>query len=121
MQFSERRNTTRWIIIITSFVIVSLILWNTYSFFQIFKQEERTKMELWAKAQKNITTANLDTEIELPSFILQNNKNIPLILTDSKGKIISTLNIDEIEKDSIKLKEFLDEIKNKSLELINEY
>lgn len=114
MQFSERRNTTRWIIIITSFVIVSLILWNTYSFFQIFKQEERTKMELWAKAQKNITTANLDTEIELPSFIIQNNKNIPLILTDSKGKIISTLNIDEIEKDSIKLKEFLDEIKNQN-------
>lgn len=114
MQFSERRNTTRWIIIITSFVIVSLILWNTYTFFQIFKHEERTKMELWAKAQKNITTANLDTEIELPSFILENNKNIPLILTDSKGKIISTLNIDEIEKDSIKLKEFLDEIKNQN-------
>ena len=114
MQFSERRNTTRWIIIITSFVIVSLILWNTYSFFQIFKQEERTKMELWAKAQKNITTANLDTEIELPTFILQNNKNIPLILTDSKGKIISTLNIDEIEKDSIKLKKFLEEIKSQN-------
>lgn len=114
MQFSERRNTTRWIIIITSFVIVSLILWNTYSFFQIFKQEERTKMELWAKAQKSITTANLDTEIELPSFIIQNNKNIPLILTDSKGKIISTLNIDEIEKDSVKLKRFLDEIKNQN-------
>ena len=114
MQFSERRNTTRWIIIITSFVIVSLILWNTYSFLQIFKQEERTKMELWAKAQKSITTANLDTEIELPSFIIQNNKNIPLILTDSKGKIISTLNIDEIEKDSVKLKRFLDEIKNQN-------
>jgi len=71
-------------------------------------------MELWAKAQKNITTANLDTEIELPSFILQNNKNIPLILTDSKGKIISTLNIDEIEKDSIKLKKFLEEIKSQN-------
>lgn len=71
-------------------------------------------MELWAKAQKSITTANLDTEIELPSFIIQNNKNIPLILTDSKGKIISTLNIDEIEKDSVKLKRFLDEIKNQN-------
>lgn len=114
MQFSERRNTTRWIIIITSFVIVSLILWNTYSFFQIFKQEERSKMELWAKAQKSLMTADLDTEIELPSFILENNKNIPLILTDSKGKIISTLNIDEIEKDSIKLKKFLNEIKNQN-------
>jgi C4-dicarboxylate-specific signal transduction histidine kinase len=114
MQFSERRNTTRWIIIITSFVIVSLILWNTYTFFQIFKNEERSKMELWAKAQKNIMTANLDTEIELPRYILENNKNIPLILTDSKGKFISCLNIDEIEKDTIKVKKFLEEIKNQN-------
>ena len=37
MQFSEKRNFTRWIIIMASFVIVVLILWNTYSFFQIFK------------------------------------------------------------------------------------
>jgi len=45
MQFSESRITTRWIIVFVSFLIVSLILWNTYSFFQIFKEEERIKME----------------------------------------------------------------------------
>ena len=44
MQFAERPNTTRWIIIIASFVIVTLILWNTYNFFQVFKTEERQKM-----------------------------------------------------------------------------
>ncbi len=114
MQFSERRNTTRWIIIIASFVIVSLILWNTYTFFQIFKNEERNKMELWAKAQKSLMTANVDTEIELPSFILEKNKNIPLILTDSKGKIISSLNIGDIENDSIKVKAFLNSIKKQN-------
>lgn len=114
MQFSERRNTTRWIIIIASFVIVSLILWNTYTFFQIFKNEERNKMELWAKAQKSLMTANVDTEIELPSFILEKNKNIPLILTDSKGKIISSLNIGDIENDSIKVKSFLNSIKKQN-------
>ena len=36
MQFSEKRNLTRWIIIISSFLIASLILWNTYVFFQTF-------------------------------------------------------------------------------------
>ena len=70
MQFSEKRNLTRWIIIISSFLIASLILWNTYVFFQTFKEEERNKMELWAKAQKTLMNSDVDTEIELPSFMI---------------------------------------------------
>jgi two-component system, sporulation sensor kinase D len=114
MQFSEKRNLTRWIIIISSFLIASLILWNTYIFFQTFKEEERNKMELWAKALKNFRNAALDADVELPTFIMENNKNIPLILTDKKGKILSNLNLGEIENDTIKVKEFLNSIKNQN-------
>jgi two-component system, sporulation sensor kinase D len=114
MQFSEKRNLTRWIIIISSFLIASLILWNTYVFFQTFKEEERNKMELWAKAQKTLMNSDVDTEIELPSFIIENNKNIPLILTDKKGKILSNLNLGEIENDSVKVKEVLNKIKSQN-------
>ncbi len=114
MQFSEKRNLTRWIIIISSFLIASLILWNTYVFFQTFKEEERNKMELWATALKNLRNADVDADIELPTFIIENNKNIPLILTDKKGKILSNLNLGEIENDSINVKEFLNKIKNQN-------
>ena len=114
MQFSEKRNLTRWIIIISSFLIASIILWNTYIFFQIFKEEERNKMELWATAQQSLTNANEFSDIELPLFILQNNKSIPLILTDAKDKILSSANVEAIEKDSLKLKEFLFDIKNQN-------
>jgi two-component system, sporulation sensor kinase D len=114
MQFSEKRNLTRWIIIISSFLIASLILWNTYVFFQIFKEEERNKMELWATAQQSLSNANEFTDIELPSYILTNNKTIPLILTDKKGKILSNLNLGEIENDTVKVKEFLKVIKNQN-------
>jgi nitrogen-specific signal transduction histidine kinase len=114
MQFSEKRNLTRWIIIISSFLIASLILWNTYVFFQTFKEEERNKMELWATAQKTLMNSDVDTEIELPTFIIENNKNIPLILTDKNGIILSNLNLGEIENDSLKVKEFLNKIKNQN-------
>ena len=114
MQFSEKRNLTRWVIIISSFLIASLILWNTYIFFQTFKEEERNKMELWATALKNVRNAGLDADLELPTFIMENNKNIPLILTDKKGKILSDLNLGEITNDSIKVKEFLNSIKNQN-------
>ncbi len=114
MQFSEKKNLTRWIIIISSFLIASLILWNTYVFFQTFKEEERNKMELWATALKNLRNADVDADIELPTFIIENNKNIPLILTDKKGKILSNLNLGEIENDSVKVNEFLNKIKNQN-------
>ena len=113
MQFSERRNLTRWFIIIASFFIVVLILWNTYNFFQIFKNEERAKMEFWASAQKTLANANEFTDIELPFQIIQNNTTIPMIVTDSKDSIISHNNIDEaITNDNVALKKYFNSIKN---------
>ena len=113
MQFSERRNLTRWFIILASFFIVVLILWNTYNFFQIFKNEERAKMEFWASAQKTLANANEYTDVDLPLQIIQNNTTIPMIVTDSKDSIINYENIDEaIANDTVALKKYFNSIKN---------
>ncbi|MBC7524180.1 MAG: HAMP domain-containing histidine kinase [Flavobacterium sp.] len=111
MQFTDNRNTTRWIIIIASFFIVLLILWNTYTFFQIFKNEERLKMQVWASAQKSLLNANLESDnIELNLEIFSKNKTIPLILTENNA-IINNANIDDyIAKDSIRLQKFLKQL-----------
>jgi two-component system, sporulation sensor kinase D len=93
MQFSESRNTSRWIIIFASFLIILLILWNTYTFFQIFKQEERLKMNLWANAQKTLINAGENTDLELPLQIFSNNTSIPIMLTENDS-IINSINID---------------------------
>ena len=119
MQFSEKRNLTRWIIIMASFVIVVLILWNTYSFFQIFKDEERVKMQNWALAQKKINSADpkADVDMELPFQIIQE-PNIPIIVTE-KDSIINTNNIDsDILKDKVKLNAFLQKLKNQNEPII---
>lgn len=113
MQFSKNRLTTRWIIIIASFVIVLLILWNTYSFFQIFKNEERVKMEHWAEAQKSLNNADVNADIELPLKIIQN-ATIPIIETED-DKILNSKNIDEsITKDSLKLNKYLEKLKSQN-------
>jgi len=117
MQFSKNRNTTRWIIIFASFLIISLILWNTYTFFQIFKNEERVKMQNWALAQKKINTADPNADIELPFQIIQE-ASIPIIVTN-KDSIINTNNIDiDILKDKIKLNTFLKKLKNQNEPII---
>ena len=115
MLFSEKRNLTRWIIIMTSFVIVTLIMWNTYTFFQIFKNDERVKMEVWAESLKTLLNADpLQDDVELPRQVISNNKTIPVILTENNS-IINTANIDEnIIKDKTKLADFLDKLKKQN-------
>ena len=56
MNFLTNNILFRRIAISISLIIVSLILWNTYTFFQKFKEEERIKMEILATAQKEIVT-----------------------------------------------------------------
>lgn len=95
MTFSKHRNLIRWIIIIASFAIISLILWNTYIFFQNFKAEERVKMENWSFAQQNLISSESNDEIEVTSKILESNNSTPMLLLDAEGNIISSNNLDE--------------------------
>ena len=116
MQFSEKRNLTRWIIIFASFVIVSLILWNTYVFFQIFKNEERLKMQVLAESIKTISKANLETDdVELPIQIISNNKTIPVIVINQNGQIQKSTNIeDDITSNPKKIAAFLAKLKSEN-------
>lgn len=94
-------NNTFWLkrlAIGVSIIIVSFILWNTYVFFQKFKQEERAKMELFATAMKEFSeNQNLNDNFNLENKVFDNIKNIPLILTDEKGDIIEYQNLDSIK------------------------
>lgn len=121
MTFFDRRISTRWVIIFVSFLIISLILWNTYTFFQIFKNEERLKMNLWADAQKTLINAGENTDVALPLQIFSNNTSIPIIVTEN-DKIINTVNIDEsIVKDKKQSVAFLNNLKNENDPIIIEY
>lgn len=91
------RNITRWIVIVASFIIISLILWNTYVFFQHFKAEERIKMENWSFALKTLIESSDDSEIEVASRINESNTTTPMILLDPKNNIDSSRNIDTLK------------------------
>ena len=101
-----------------SFSIVSLILWNTYSFFNRFKNEERLKMEIVATAMKEFAkNQNLEADISLEDKIIKSNTNIPMILVDENGNIgaDSYLNLDpEKAKDPAYLQEQLQIMKEQN-------
>ena len=86
---------TKRIVIFVLFIIVSLILWNTYIFFQKFKQEERAKMEIFASAIKELATnTDLNASTNLETKIFENITNIPLILVNEDGTIKDSQNLD---------------------------
>lgn len=87
----------RWGVIATSFIIVSLILWNTYDFFKKFKSEERAKMEILAKGYERFNSANLNADISLESKIIGNNHNIPMLITNETDSIIDWSNLDSLK------------------------
>lgn len=125
MQISDKKAVTRAVIIAVSFFIVIFIVWNTYYLFQIFKAEERNKMELWANATEAMSS---DEKVLVTlSQIINNNNTIPLILTDSEGKITKARNIDEsviqndVVKDSVRAYRLLNEFKTANNRLSIEY
>ena len=123
MTFSMNRNVLRWIIIITSFIIISLILWNTYIFFQNFKAEERTKMQNWSFAQKELNrNMDLDTDFgELTIQVLSSNTTTPMIRVNDDGSINHN-NIDEEKaKDSLYIQKLIKQFKNENQPLEVKY
>ena len=82
----ENKNLFRWVSILISSILVSLILWNTYTFFQNFKEEERIKMNIWAHAFDDVNNNDdLNAVINELSFeILQSNHTTPMIIMNNK-------------------------------------
>ena len=97
MNFLANAFLFKRIAVLISLIIVSLILWNTYIFFQKFKTEERAKMEILAAAQEELKTGDLDANVDLSLKIIENNKSIPMILVDEKGTIETYQNLNPVK------------------------
>ncbi len=102
MNFNPKNKISNIFLLIASFVIVSLILWNTNSFFKKFKEEERYKMEIWATAQSELLQSSEDRDLgNLHVKIFQNNTSTPMILVNKDGSVKTNNMDDEIESDSV--------------------
>lgn len=88
MNFNPKNKISNIFLLIGSFVVVSLILWNTNSFFKQFKDEERLKMEIWATAQSEFLQSSENVDLgSLHLKVFQNNTSTPMILINKDGSI----------------------------------
>jgi nitrogen-specific signal transduction histidine kinase len=112
----ENKNLFRWVSILISSILVTLILWNTYTFFQNFKEEERVKMNIWAHAFDDVNNNDdLNAVINELSFeILQSNHTTPMIIMNNKGEY-DLQNIKNVTSlDSLRIKKLVSRFKEEN-------
>ncbi len=97
------------VVLIVSGVIIGVVsLLYTETFLRELRMEEERKIRLWAKAVEAVFGASEEENLAFYSEIIQNNKTIPVILTDGQGSIIAHRNLNVPEGDSDKLARFLE-------------
>ncbi len=112
MQLLKNKEFTRWFIVVTSLVIMTLITWNIVVFYDRIKVDERTKMSVWVMAMESVSQAALkDADLNFELEILKLNQNIPTIILDDSDEILTVDNVpEEIASDSLKLRKFIDKL-----------
>ncbi|WP_298998853.1 HAMP domain-containing sensor histidine kinase [uncultured Tenacibaculum sp.] len=123
MAFFKNTYWIKRIAISISLLIVLFILWNTYVFFQKFKKDERSKMEIYATAIKE-AAANSDSNgsFNLVTKVYQTIENIPTISVHENGDIKEFNNLDSIKSKNPKyLQQQLNIMKNQNEPIVIEY
>jgi len=116
MNFIPKNKISNIFLLIGSFAVVSLILWNTNSFFKQFKEEERLKMEIWATAQSEFLQSSETVDLgSLHLKVFQNNTSTPMILIN-KDESIRVNNFPPTKvNDSLFIQDQLKKFKNENI------
>lgn len=85
MDFYSRKNLWKFILLVFAILIGSITLVYTESFLAELRKEEVKKANLWAQAMSTIQQADNNTELTLPTQIMESNTTIPVIITNHKG------------------------------------
>lgn len=95
-----------FIVIGVAIIILSTLFTNRLA--NKLALEEQKKIEIWAEATRQLISADVNTDIDFISKILEGNTTIPVIIVDEKDNLIlarnfkePTKNIDEFYKNEI--------------------
>jgi two-component sensor histidine kinase len=121
MDFTNNRNIIRWVLIFFSMVVVSLILWNTYIFFQQLKEAERQNMQEYAIMAKDLYNEESDVFSDLHLVVGENTTTIPLITVNNKGKMTARNVPDVIKQDTVALRALVEKFKTQNEPIVTNF
>ncbi len=99
MQWTDRIRQVRLLLMAVAVVIVVASLVVSHLLVRDLSRQEQTNMEVWAEAMRQLNTADENTDLALVLKVLNGNNNIPVVVTDSKGRVQDYRNL-EISADN---------------------
>lgn len=93
----SRKQNLKLLLFFAAIIIGASSLSYTSRLVKDLSIEERKKVELWAEATRILINAEPElTDLSFPLSVIQNNTTVPVILTDSSGKILTYNNLDSV-------------------------
>ena len=86
----------RTLLALVAICIVSGTIWYSSYLADKIENDERKKVTLWVEAGKSIANPN-NQDVLLPSLIIINQKEIPIIATTEKDSIVEWINLDSAQ------------------------
>ena len=93
MQWTDRIHQVKIWLVVAAILIAAASLFVSHQLVHDLKQDERTKMDLWAKAMNFVQEADSETDLSLALAFIEGNTTIPVVLTDKEGTVIEYRNI----------------------------
>ena len=100
MNIYELRKYGTAAFLLVSAGLIVLFLYYSNSLVEELSEQERSRMQIWADATKELVSASLSdedipsTDVEFLLGIIQSNTTIPVLLTDADGNILDHRNFD---------------------------
>lgn len=94
MNIYTKKQLWKKLLLILALLIGAGSLWYTNQLVIKLQEEEKKKIEIWAKATKSLSSLSLDADYKFQLEIIQNNTTIPAILTSEKIEEPSIINLD---------------------------
>ena len=91
VQTEERKSVLLWAEAIQK---KSTLVEYTKELFDKLKIDERQKVELWSDAMHRLLKSDNSSDLTILVKIISSNKNIPIILTNDKDIVLSSINLD---------------------------
>jgi len=100
VQNEERKSVLLWAEAIQK---KSSLVEYTKELFDKLKIDEREKVELWSDAMHRLLQSDNSSDLTILVKIISSNKNIPIILTNDKEVVISSINLEKPVKQGEKI------------------
>jgi len=101
MNIYTRKIRWKFALLLSAILIAVGSLFYTNKLVRQLKQEERNKVELWAKATEQLIDLDItETNFGFLFEVIENNNTVPVILVNSDNEIVSSRNLDPAKENN---------------------